>query len=486
MRCRSILLGLFVGVMLACSSSTAQYTANFQTNIIDGVVSNWADYYFIGSNTFADALVVQNGGFLNNSVCFLGYEASSTNNSVLVTGTGSIWSNQSGYIGYSGAGNSLVIRDGGRVRGITTVGMNSSSSNNHVLVSDPGSVWSNIDVYVGRFGSGNSLVISNGGRLVTGPGGQEVGGIGWSSGGDNSMVVSDTGSVWYADFERVSIGGSSPNNSLSIRNGGQVIITTTGTIGASSVASNNSVLVTGAGSVLSNKISLTVGGSGSGNNLVITNHGQVVVSGKGVVGGGGGGNTCVRVVDGGSWQNGVLVVGGAGTSNSLVIDGGSVYATNLTVGMPGATCDNFVELDDGALVVTNTAANAVLKIGGGALTVNGGVLQVNKLVMANACARFFHTGGTVVADSVELGVNPLHIISIARQGNDMLITWMMGPGISNVLQVASGDVNGNYTTNGFTDVFVVTNNPSAGTVTNYLDVGATNGPTRYYRARLVP
>ena len=43
-----------------------------------------------------------------------------------------------------------------------------------------------------------------------------------------------------------------------------------------------------------------------------------------------------------------------------------------------------------------------------------------------------------------------------------------------------------YTTNGFTDVFVVTNNPSAGTVTNYLDVGATNGPTRYYRARLVP
>jgi hypothetical protein len=34
---------------------------------------------------------------------------------------------------------------------------------------------------------------------------------------------------------------------------------------------------------------------------------------------------------------------------------------------------------------------------------------------------------------------------------------------------------------------VVTNNPSLGTVTNYLDLGAaTNTPTRYYRVRLTP
>ena len=40
---------------------------------------------------------------------------------------------------------------------------------------------------------------------------------------------------------------------------------------------------------------------------------------------------------------------------------------------------------------------------------------------------------------------------------------------------------------GFSDIFVVTNNASAGTVTNYLDPGAaTNVPARYYRARLVP
>jgi hypothetical protein len=64
---------------------------------------------------------------------------------------------------------------------------------------------------------------------------------------------------------------------------------------------------------------------------------------------------------------------------------------------------------------------------------------------------------------------------------------MMGPGATNALQAALGNVNGGFSTNAFTDIFVVTNNSTAGTVTNYLDVGAgTNMPSRYYRVRLVP
>ena len=62
---------------------------------------------------------------------------------------------------------------------------------------------------------------------------------------------------------------------------------------------------------------------------------------------------------------------------------------------------------------------------------------------------------------------------------------MMGPGITNALQVATGGANGSYSTNGFTDIFVVTNNTTVGAVTNYLDIGAaTNTPARYYRVRL--
>ncbi len=76
------------------------------------------------------------------------------------------------------------------------------------------------------------------------------------------------------------------------------------------------------------------------------------------------------------------------------------------------------------------------------------------------------------------------ITNIVNNGTDMLITWTMGSGRTNALQFTSGG-SGGYATNGFADLFIVTN--TVGTVTNYLDIGvATNMPTRYYRVRLVP
>jgi PKD repeat protein len=88
------------------------------------------------------------------------------------------------------------------------------------------------------------------------------------------------------------------------------------------------------------------------------------------------------------------------------------------------------------------------------------------------------------------GTNPtnsasaLRITSIAQQGSDFLITWTMGSGKTNALQLSLGDGSGNYSNN-FADLFTVTN--TVGTVTNYLDSGAaTNTPPRFYRVRLVP
>jgi hypothetical protein len=63
----------------------------------------------------------------------------------------------------------------------------------------------------------------------------------------------------------------------------------------------------------------------------------------------------------------------------------------------------------------------------------------------------------------------------------------MAPGQTNALQVSSGGSQGSYSTNSFADIFVVTNNTTTGTLTNYVDIGAaTNTPSRYYRARLAP
>ena len=74
------------------------------------------------------------------------------------------------------------------------------------------------------------------------------------------------------------------------------------------------------------------------------------------------------------------------------------------------------------------------------------------------------------------------ITSVVRSGNDVSITWMMGPGKTNALQAA---VTASYATNSFADIFTITN--TVGSVTNYLDVGAaTNSSPRFYRVRLVP
>jgi phosphatidylinositol-3-phosphatase len=78
-----------------------------------------------------------------------------------------------------------------------------------------------------------------------------------------------------------------------------------------------------------------------------------------------------------------------------------------------------------------------------------------------------------------------HIISVFSTGSDVFVSWMMGVGKTNALQWTAGVGAGNYQTDNYTDIFVVTN--TVGTVTNYLDSGgATNLPSRYYRVRLVP
>ena len=86
--------------------------------------------------------------------------------------------------------------------------------------------------------------------------------------------------------------------------------------------------------------------------------------------------------------------------------------------------------------------------------------------------------GTDPTDSASV----FRIINISTEGDDLRITWMTGSGKTNALQSASGD--DVYSTNSFTDIFIVTN--TIDSTTNYLDVGgATNAPARYYRVRLV-
>jgi beta-glucanase (GH16 family) len=81
------------------------------------------------------------------------------------------------------------------------------------------------------------------------------------------------------------------------------------------------------------------------------------------------------------------------------------------------------------------------------------------------------------------GASFFHIISVAPQGNDMLITWMSGGGVTNVVQA---------TTNlalGYSDIStdIVTAGTGTSLTNSYVDPGgATNNPNQYYRIRLGP
>lgn len=235
-----------------------------------------------------------------------------------------------------------------------------------------------------------------------------------------------------------------------------------------------------------------------------------------------------------------VVIGSAGSAQgTLNLFGGTetVYSS-MVLGDCGNASVGTVNIAGGSLYVTNAAHNAVLDIRNGTLTFNGGVLQVDNLVMTNSCALFIHSAGALTISNLVLSANldadgdgipngyeqshgldplnpadaaldgdhdgfsnlqeyqagtnpndpassPFRITDAHVEGNSVRVIWVPGTGTTNALQGTSGAPDGSYRTNGFVTIFTVTN--AAGSTTNYLDVGAaTNSPSRYYRVRLVP
>jgi hypothetical protein len=99
-----------------------------------------------------------------------------------------------------------------------------------------------------------------------------------------------------------------------------------------------------------------------------------------------------------------------------------------------------------------------------------------------ALVTVFVNGIPSPAQVLSIDLSGLHITGIAREGNDILISWQTMGGVTNQVQVTSGGVGGSYSNNfsNLTGTFVLPGNGL--TNTDYLDTGgATHGPARYYR-----
>jgi T5SS/PEP-CTERM-associated repeat protein len=136
---------IVAGLLLLPSVGQAQYASSFQTNTISGLTRNWLGNYVIGTNTYDhDVLIVKNAGVLTNANGYLGRSSSSGNNSAVITGASSIWSNNGAlYIGEYGPNNQLTITNGGAVNVVDSsyIGLDVSADNNIATITGNGSVW---------------------------------------------------------------------------------------------------------------------------------------------------------------------------------------------------------------------------------------------------------------------------------------------------------------------------------------------------------
>jgi T5SS/PEP-CTERM-associated repeat protein len=106
----------------------------------------WARNLYVGyTNGAQGTLTIANGGIVSNQSAYIGRYAGANDNTVTVTGTGSVWRATSFLIlGYSSVGNTLIISNSGAVyNNFGDIGYLTGATSNIILVTGVGSVWSN-------------------------------------------------------------------------------------------------------------------------------------------------------------------------------------------------------------------------------------------------------------------------------------------------------------------------------------------------------
>jgi T5SS/PEP-CTERM-associated repeat protein/autotransporter-associated beta strand protein len=297
----------------------------------------------IGNKYSGKSLVITNGGFVHSFVTIVGTctqkntdaLTGTSNNWALITGDGSQLDAGELFIGNVSSGNSLMISNGGRVNCSLYTSIGASGSSNSVIVDGTGSLFSNAgSLELGSYSEsnvsvGNSILITNGGGLFSGT--ATIASSTNSYG--NSVRVTGPGSFWRNSGD-LTLGDVGASNSLVIANGGSVY-SSNGFIGYTNGSTGNSVIISGG--IWNSSATNFIGYSGSGNTLLITNHG-VLSDQDGFVGfnASSGGNNVLITGEGSMWTNSdILVIGKNGGGTLTVASGGKLVASQIEIGQYG-------------------------------------------------------------------------------------------------------------------------------------------------------
>jgi T5SS/PEP-CTERM-associated repeat protein len=339
------------GIVADLSGRIARFaTSSNNTVLVSGAGSLWTNSssLYLGRFGSSNQLSILDGGKVVDTVGMIGYYASSSSNTVLVSGAGSLWSNRTLYVGAYGSSNLLSILNGGVVaNGGGYIGRYASSSNNTVLVSGAGSLWTNSALYVGYSGSFHRLSIADSGsvratNVIMGVGESTGNAINVSGG---SLLVTNASANGWMEVRR---------GTLTLNSGTITTDSLIATNGAASVVSFNGGLLQSGGTTISNGVPFTVGDSTSAATLDLLGGTHIFADGLMI-------STNSSLIGNGGIFGGV-------TNFNIIAPGHSVGAIDITGGL---TLMDTSELD---MEIAGTGSNDQLDISG--LLKAGGWLNV--------------------------------------------------------------------------------------------------------------
>jgi T5SS/PEP-CTERM-associated repeat protein len=478
------------GGTLVSSGSHIGYAGTNNSAVLRDIGSIWKTVFvYVGDAVGGgNSLVITNGGRVANEGLARIGRFGSNNNRVLVSGSGSSWRNTNDLtIGEIASGNSLVISNGAGVDDrFASIGDSGANSNNSVTVTGTGSVWTNrSSLNVGAGAVSNSVVIRDGGVVLSGDGN-----IGYAGGRASRVAVNDVGSLWNCQGNLV-IGLFTSEHTLAISNGGLVIAANL-YVGYGTSSSNNLVSLDSGSLVVTN-------GSGSGvlsvlNGSVRLNGGTVTVDqlfvtntftfNKGTV------HSAATSVTNGQQ----FVVGDSTSVANLNLLGGlhsfndGLRIANNAVLTGCGTINGTVVVDAGGaafadcspLVFTQSLTN-----NGSLRAINGNVLEAYDTVVNNGTIDLINGGitnfhGTFINNGVVLDSNSVVVAQISDSSNDIVAQIQSVSGHTYQLQVRDA-----LDASTWSDI-LAPQSGDGGLLTFTDPGGATNVPARFYRFRVSP
>ena len=316
-----------ISTSIGISGSHNSVTVNGAGSLLTNIGSLIVGTYSQSNNSSANSLLVTNGGGLASGSATIGNTTSSFGNSATVSGPGSLWTNDGNVIlGNGGSSNRLIIANGGVVMSSNFfISYTNTSSDNSVLVtgsSGTSSTLSNIGTLSIGYGGSGSLTVADG-ALVVATGGITI-----------AAQPSSVGTLNIGSFGGTDTAGAITAPTIAFGTGTGTI--KFNQINTATIAANISDNGNGAISQLGSGTTIINGNNSGFSGLTTVNAGillansstalgtsTVMVTNSGTLGGNGSIGGATTITSGGTLAPGYNAVGSLSFTNGLTLQTGS-------------------------------------------------------------------------------------------------------------------------------------------------------------------